>query len=386
MLGLKIQDNADFAAEIIRKVREHNGLSRVEVARVLGVAASTIGRHVDALVAEGYFEESVEPTKEAGRPPTRLRPNPRSGCYLGVDFHADMMFLTAVDFAQQPIAHHRVKLNSKAGADAVMQQIIDELKLLRRKTKLPLLAIGLAIPGRVSTMRGIGIRYVHIPGWEDVPVVAKVSAALKAPAFVENNIRTMALAERWFGEAQGCQDLICLGVRYGVSAGVIRNGELATGHRELGGEIRGWNCPVFDGSTNEWVWRAGDTIEKNASMRSALDKDALLRGRLLEIEEFLDAVNQNDPIAVRVMTEVASIHGWVISQMVQLIDPEIVVLAGPLTSLGDRYVDTVRSVAVKFESDYHPSVPIRISSLGEHAGSVGAAALALEKWRPKDII
>ncbi|CAN5767430.1 ROK family protein [soil metagenome] len=386
MLGLKIQDNADFAAEIIRKVREHNGLSRVEVARVLGVAASTIGRHVDALVAEGYFEESVEPTKEAGRPPTRLHPNPRSGCYLGVDFHADMMFLTAVNFAQQPIAHHRVKLNSKAGVDAVMQQIIDELKLLRRKTRLPLLAIGLALPGRVSTMRGIGIKYVHIPGWEDVPVVAQVSKALKAPAFVENNIRTMALAERWFGEAQGCQDLICLGVRYGVSAGVIRNGELATGHRELGGEIRGWNCPVFDGSTNEWIWRAGDTIEKNASMRSALDKDAALRGRLLEIEEFIDAVNQNDAIAVRVMTEVASIHGWIISQMVQLIDPEIVVLAGPLTSLGDHYVDTVRSVAVKFESDYHPSVPIRISSLGEHAGSVGAAALALEKWRPKDII
>lgn len=386
MLGLKIQDNADFAAEIIRKVREHNGLSRVEVARVLGVAASTIGRHVDALVAEGYFEESIEPTKEAGRPPTRLRPNSRSGCYLGVDFHADMMFLTAVDFAQQPIAHQRVKLNSKAGVDVVMQQIIDELKLLRRKTKLPLLAVGLAIPGRVSTARGIGIKYVHIPGWEDVPVVAKVSAALKAPAFVENNIRTMALAERWFGEAQGCQDLICLGVRYGVSAGVIRNGELATGHRELGGEIRGWNCPVLDGKTNEWTWRTGDTIEKNASMRAALDKDAALRGRPLEIEEFINAVNLNDEVAVRVMTEVASIHGWVISQMVQLIDPEIVVLAGPLTSLGDRYVDTVRAVAVKFESDYHPSVPIRISSLGEHAGSVGAAALALEKWRPKDIL
>ncbi len=385
MLGLKIQDNADFAAEIIRKVREHNGLSRVEVARVLGVAASTIGRHVDALVAEGYFEESIEPTKEAGRPPTRLRPNPRSGCYLGVDFHADMMFLTAVDFAQQPIAHRRFKLNNKGGAEGVMQQIIDELKLLRRKTRLPLLAIGLALPGRVSTLRGIGIKYVHIPGWEDVPVVAQVSKALKAPAFVENNIRTMALAERWFGEAQGCQDLICLGVRYGVSAGVIRNGELATGHRELGGEIRGWNCPVFDGRKNEWTWRAGDTIEKNASMRSALDKDAALRGRLLEIEEFIDAVNQNDAIAVRVMIEVASIHGWIISQMVQLIDPEIVVLAGPLTSLGDKYVDTVRSVAVKFESDYHPSVPIRISSLGEHAGSVGAAALALEKWRPKDI-
>ncbi len=386
MLGLKFQDNTDFAAEIIRKVREHNGLSRVEVARVLGVAASTVGRHVDALVAEGYFEESIEPTKEAGRPPTRLRPNPKSGCFLGVDFHADMMFLTAVDFAQQPIAHKRVKLNGKDGADAVMQQIIDELKLLRKKTRLHLLAVGLALPGRVSTMRGLGVKYIHIPGWEDVPVAAKVSAAMKAPSFVENNIRTMALAERWFGEAQGCQDLICLGVRFGVSAGVIRNGELATGHRELGGEIRGWNCPVYDASTDEWTWRAGATIEKNASMRSALDKDATLRGRILETDEFIEAVKNGDEIATRVMCEVASIHGWIISQIVQLIDPELVVLAGPLTSLGDQYLDTVRTVAVKFESDYHPSVPIRISSMGEFAGSVGAAALALEKWRPENLL
>jgi DNA-binding transcriptional regulator YiaG len=53
MLGLKVQDNAEFGAEIIRKVREHDALSRVELARVLGVAASTIGRHVVALIAGG---------------------------------------------------------------------------------------------------------------------------------------------------------------------------------------------------------------------------------------------------------------------------------------------------------------------------------------------
>jgi hypothetical protein len=110
MLGLKVQDNAEFGAEIIRKVREHDALSRVELARVLGVAASTIGRHVDALIAGGYFTETLEPTREAGRPPTKLRPDAKRGCFLGVDFYADHMFATQVDFAQHTISQRTIKL------------------------------------------------------------------------------------------------------------------------------------------------------------------------------------------------------------------------------------------------------------------------------------
>jgi predicted NBD/HSP70 family sugar kinase len=71
--------------------------------------------------------------------------------------------------------------------------------------------------------------------------------------------------------------------------------------------------------------------------------------------------------------------------MTQLIDPEIVVLAGPLTRLGNAYLEPVQNVALQFESDYHPGTPIRISELGEFAGAVGAAALALEKWRPEEL-
>lgn len=102
MLGLKVQDNAEFGAEIIRKVRSAK-VFREWNWQELGVAASTIGRHVDALVSGQYFSETVEPTREAGRPPTRLRPNPRRGCFLGVDFHVNRLFATTVDFAQQTV-------------------------------------------------------------------------------------------------------------------------------------------------------------------------------------------------------------------------------------------------------------------------------------------
>ncbi|WP_009959222.1 ROK family protein [Verrucomicrobium spinosum] len=385
MLGLKVQDNADFGAEIIRKVREHSGLSRVELARVIGVAASTIGRHVDALVATGYFTESVEPTKEAGRPPTRLRPNPARGCFLGVDFYADMMFATAVNFAQETIAQRKVPLQGQMGVESVLREITAALAELTRETHLPLLAVGLAVPGRVDTRRGVGLKYVHVPGWENVPLSSIISDAVNAPVYIENNIRTMSLAERWFGEGRGCQDLVCLGVRYGIAAGVIRDGQLATGHQELGGEIRGWNCPVYNAMEEKWEWRSGGTFEKYASVTAALTRYNTLSGSDLELEGFLEKAQQGDQHALTAVREVAAVHGWAIAQMVQLIDPEIVVVAGPLTALGDLYLDSVRNFALQFESDYHPSVPILISELGEFAGAVGAAALALEKWRPADV-
>ncbi len=386
MLGLKVQDNADFGAEIIRKVRDFESLSRVELARVLGVAASTIGRHVDSLVAGGYFTETVEPTKEAGRPPTKLRPNPAKGCFLGVDFYADMAFATVVDFAQRPIGRRKLPLGGSKGVETVLQEILDVLMDLQKEAQLPVLAVGLALPGRVDTKKGIGIRYAHIPGWENVPIAERVGRAIKVPVFIENNIRTMALAERWFGEAQGCQELICLGVRYGVAAGVIRDGQLATGHQEMGGEIRGWNCPVYDAEADKWEWRPGATVEKSSSVGAAITRYAELKGvKQATLDEFIKGVEDGEKAAKLTLKEVASVHGWVVAQMAQLVDPEIVVLAGPLTSLGDAYLEPVSAVAHQFESEYHPGVPIRTSEMGEYAGAVGAAALALEKWRPEDL-
>ena len=386
MLGLKIHDGADFGAAIIRKVRESGALSRVELARELGVAASTIGRHVDSLVAEGYFHETLEPTKEAGRPPTRLRPNNKSGCFLGVDFHATRLYATAVDFAQNTILQKSFPLDSELGAEAVLSEVTNVLLKMQSEVGMPVLAAGLAIPGRVDTRKGIGLLWAHCPGWKDVPVAARISEAVHAPVFVENNIRTMALAERWFGEPRGCQHLVCLGVRIGVSAGIIRNGQLATGFRELGGEIRGWSCPVFNAIKEKWEWKAGATIEMQASMPAIVARYAKLGGlKNLTEEDFITAVGMEDKHALAALREGAAVHGWAISQMVQLSDPEIVVLAGPLSRIGSTYLDAVTNVALQFESDYHPSVPIRVSGLGDHAGSFGAAALALEKWRPENM-
>ena len=385
MLGLKVQDNAEFGAEIIRKVRERGGLSRVELARELGVAASTIGRHVDALVAGQYFTETVEPTREAGRPPTRLRPNAGRGCFLGVDFHSSHLYATAVDFAQQSITQRSYPIHGESGVELVLDEIAGALEDMKSAIAMPVLAVGLATPGRVDAGRGVALSYSRVPGFEDLPLAAKMEQAVGAPTFIENNIRLMALAERWFGVARGCHELICLGVRVGITAGIVRNGQLSTGHRGLGGEIRGVNCPVFNAEKGEWSWTPDSTIGKNACIPGMLERYRELSGWNTEMGSFLNAVEAGDEHAIIAMREAASLHGWLITQMAQVTDPEMVVLSGPLTKLGSLYLDVVKAASAQFISEHYPQVPIHLSELGEFAGAIGAAGLALERWRPADM-
>jgi predicted NBD/HSP70 family sugar kinase len=118
---------------------------------------------------------------------------------------------------------------------------------------------------------------------------------------------------------------------------------------------------------------------------AAVARFGKLRGKTASLEQFLEAAHTGDEHALLALREAAAIHGWTISQMVQLIDPELVVLAGPFTTLGELYLDPVKNFALQFESDFHPSVPILLSSLGDYAGATGAAALALERWRPADL-
>jgi predicted NBD/HSP70 family sugar kinase len=120
-------------------------------------------------------------------------------------------------------------------------------------------------------------------------------------------------------------------------------------------------------------------------MPVVLKRYAALSGTTLAQNDFLTAALAGDPHALAAMKEAAAMHGWAIAQMVQLIDPEMVVLAGPLTALGDVYLEAVNKVTAQFASAYHPAVTVLISELGEFAGAVGAAALALERWRPDSL-
>src|SRR5262249_41012784 len=94
---------AHLEADLLKQVRKHNGLSRVELARALRLAPSTAGIYVDRLKRAGLLVEGEVAERKHGRRPTLLVPNPRAGRFVGIDFEAHTLMTTVVDFSLQAI-------------------------------------------------------------------------------------------------------------------------------------------------------------------------------------------------------------------------------------------------------------------------------------------
>jgi predicted NBD/HSP70 family sugar kinase len=265
----------------------------------------------------------------------------------------------------------------------------------------PLLGIGVGVPGTIDPLRNVAVHYDFIPGWNDVPLGTRLSERFAAPVFLENNIRSMALAELWFGQQCGLRNFVCVGIRSGIAAGVVVGGHLLHGAEHRAGEIGHWVCPVPAELAEETGPRRGDSwaaqtaarLERIASLPAIVA--AAQRGRErgvttalaavegeLTVDDVLTAARRHDDFALSLVRAVARVQGWVAYQLDQLFDPERIIFAGPLADLGELFLATVRQTVLELGDAGHAPA-IASSTLGQYNGAVGAAALALHQWKPK---
>lgn len=375
---MKSEDNP--YAELIRQARQLSQASRKDLADAVKNARSTVGRQVDQLVQANYLVElGPESMSSAGRPRILLELNPEAGCFFGVDFEARSLFGVAVDFAQNTIARHTITHQRPPSAD----QLIHSIKLLLRHLhdevgQRPPLAIGLGVPGHVDPDKGLALHYEHISAWHNIPLAEEINSTFKVPVFLENNTRTMILAERWFGNASGCDHLICLNVRTGLSVAVISGGQLLRGSHNLAGEIRGWPAPHHHETQEK------KSLEEVGAL-SAILEPYIGEGNDLTAAwtRFRDQLEFKDPEAMKKLADIACVHGKTSAILTQLLNPEKIILTGPLSEIGDNYLDLVKSASANALQGLHCTTPsIQLSTLGLYSGAIGAAALALQQWTP----
>lgn len=389
MLRLTTKQRAVVALEskMIQHLRGNEGTSRVELARAMELAPSTIGTYVDRLIEKGLLLEGEKSKPSSGRPPIVLQLNSKAGQFIGIDFDARQLSATSIDFSQQTLRQHKQRIRESDTPESVIKKIKTAVAAVTSSAKC-VLGIGVAVPGTIDQERGIALHYGLIRNWRNVELVERLSRELGLPVYLENNIRVMALAERWFGHARGIDNFLCLGIRSGIGAGVVINGQLYQGHSNLAGEIGGWRC--LDANAK----RLPGTLEQIASTRAILEQltEAVLSGKktLLQtarpgkvtLDDMLKAAAENDPLVLRILHRTGRVLGGAVSQMSQLLNPELVVVAGPLAQLEAQFLDPMRE-SLESSSSLHSKLPqIVASQLGEYGGAYGAAAMAVHQWKP----
>jgi glucokinase len=352
------------------------------------------------LIKEGFLEETTKAERDTGRPPMLLRLNAEGGEFVGVDFEARNVLAVAVDFSDKPLRHAHAAIGPDDSIDTVMRKLEQAIaKVLPRDPKR-VLAIGVGVPGLVNSTEGIAVHYKYIAHWKNVPLAERLRKRFGVPVFLENTVRSMALAELWFGQGLGMDDFICVGIRSGIGAGMVLDGHLYCGASHDAGEFGRWRCPPPTGKAATW-FECGDAksalgpeLQEVASVRAiqralqnALNagQKSVLKGRSQPIspDDMLRALQQHDRTTTLVVSEAAKCLGWAIGHLSLVIDPQKIILAGPLTLLGDAMLRPLRETTesiVKLSDSRMPEIVN--STMGEFSGALGAAALALHEWKP----
>lgn len=402
---MKIKRNAiaNLEAELLRRVRAREGISRVDLARQLSLAPSTVGAYVDRLITQGFISERRKVERDFGRPPTLLGLNPAGGRFIGVDFDAHNIMATVVDFSQQPMRQIHKTIQASDSVEKIIGKVERAIEELMNHHSREVLGIGVGVPGTIDAQNQIALHYDHIAGWKNIPLGSRLAKRFNVDVYMENNIRSMALAELWFGLGRGLENFICLGIRTGISAGIITQGRLLHSRNNSAGEIRGWLCPVAPieqadfASGGRPVWSCGglQPLEQIASMPAILKAvnaalkqggETVLRQKegVIEFENVAEAARLGDELVCAVLRQVAQTLGWVVCQLNVVFNPQKIILAGPLVTLGDAFLGPLQRAINGLSAELHQDAPIvACSELGSFNGAVGAAALALHEWKPK---
>jgi glucokinase len=252
-------------------------------------------------------------------------------------------------------------------------------------------AVGVAAAGLVESSTGI-LRFAPNLAWRDAPLVAHLEAELGLPVVADNDNTAAAWGEYRFGAGRGYADVLLVGVGTGIGGGIVSGGKLFRGAHGFAGEI---GHIVMDpsgplcGCGNHGCWeqlasgqavtRAGrkavlDRAETSLVERSGGQADRVTGSMVAE------AARAGDMVAVSILTDVGRWLGTGIAGLVNILDPEIVVLAGGVAEAGDLLLGPARAgfrAAVE-AVDHRPEVPVVPAELGGDTGVVGAAALVLE--------
>ena len=277
----------------------------------------------------------------------------------------------------------------KEGRDEMISFIVSFAGETIEKSKLPkeeICGMGIGFPGPLNAEAGTIFNPPNLSGWDNVPLRAILEKELKVPVAIENDANAAALGEWWKGAGSGTGSLFCITLGTGVGGGIILDGEVWHGASSIAGEI-GHTTVIRDGI--QCTCGNIGCLEAYACSGGILKRvnDALLEGGgsgsvepLTNLKQVDAMVMQGNEIVLNVIKETGVILGIAIANIANLLNPEMIVLFGGVTNLGEHLVvplkDEVKRRAFKKATE---SLRIELSQLGDNSGVLGAARNILSK-------
>ncbi len=271
----------------------------------------------------------------------------------------------------------------------LITNIAERLLYFAAEENYPVKWVGVGSPGAVDHKLGKVIGPCpNIKGWRGMEIGAIMNDRLNMPVYVDNEVNAMALAEARFGAAIGARSVVCCTVGTGVGGAVILDGRVVHGFSSSAGElghmtidVNGPKCACGNNGCIEALCASQAIIGKvKRLLKKGLTPifNEVLEGSLdsLNVKKVFSAARRGDEIALEVVNESATYLGVGLAGIVNLLNPEVVVIGGGITDGGAGFVETVAQEIKRraFDSAVDKLVVAK-AALGNDAGFMGAGLL-----------
>ncbi|GAA4214249.1 ROK family transcriptional regulator [Actinocatenispora rupis] len=363
---------------LLGTLARHGTLSRAELATYTGLSRTTLFAIVaDLLASQLVVENTTRAAGQRGRPAGLLSLNPGGGLYVGIDMGRHRVRVAIANVAHEVVATGRHALPAPSRwadradvAIGLVERLADDAGI----SLAPLRTVGLGLPGPVSAE----VTDTDRKGSDSARsraqrgLVRTFHERFGVPVSVDNNTRLAALAETTWGAARGARDVLYVRLSDGVGGGLVLGGQLVRGTRGAAGEV-GHVTVDPDGPP---CYCGGRGCLETYVGGLALVRECRRRGtEVSDVDGLVQLVRDGDPAVCAVVAEAGRTLGVVLAGLATEVDPERIVVGGPVSALGEPLLAPVREAVAALTLPAFPDPPPVVGSeLGDGGGALGAIA------------
>ena len=382
---------------ILGLIREFENISRADLVKKSGLSAPTVTRIVDSLINKEKLVVSLGMgNSKGGRPPVLLKFDGKRNYVIGIDLGAtitrgvlsnlDGKFISEIEFPTRLTEGYEVILDDVAD---LINKLAESKPNINRKR---VYGVGIAVAGLVDLNKKI-VEYSPDFDWTQVDIIKALESKVDFPVIFDNVTRLMALGGMCFGKGQKRQNFICINVGYGIGSGIIVNGKLLTGSDGFAGEFghitmdkdSDIQCSCKKYGCLEAL-ASGKAIALTAQSRLARGQDSILKDMSggdyskVTAKMVADAAKEGDEMALNVFTRAMEYIGLGISNLIEIFNPDLIVIGGGVSLAGDIFFDNIRDVVQKnLMRPTARQIHILPVAFGTNAAIMGAFSLILSK-------
>jgi len=382
-------------ALILDIIRKKGPISRSEIAELTELTPATISNITGELIDNNLVVEGESGDSSGGRKPIMLRIRCDYYRVIGIYIGSKKIKIIASDLManskyKKEIPYERKDISADEALEILYSEI-GEIKEKYEKKGKKVVGIGIGINGIVNTETGMLVFAPNL-GWNNVPIKQKVEERFHIPVYVDNNTRTMGLGESWFGTGKNVNNFFCINIEYGVGGSLFIDDKIFRGSSFGAGEIghttvdiNGELCSCGNRGCLETIAsvkalqkKAYDGYNENKNSSIFVGRD-INQVEDLKASYIFEAANNGDFYATNLIKEVGEKIGIGIANIINIFNPQLVIINGEIISTGEILLEPIRRVVRErgFKSLVN-ATDIVLSKLGNVAYLKGAVVLAIQ--------